>query len=214
LRDFPGSGRDPLQPVSPAQQREALDVIARGLLGADSFVVSPALQRRLAPDFEERGDAAFGGEGDVATEFQLSQRVLAVQRASLAHLMSDTVAARILDNQEKAPSAGEALQLSELYGRLQREIWSELGRNADIVGPRRELQREHVNRLAAAVLRPASASRADSRSLMRVQAQSLLAHIQAALARRTYSADTTAHLQDCADTLSQVLSARLQRLGV
>ncbi|HEX7435856.1 MAG TPA: zinc-dependent metalloprotease, partial [Caldimonas sp.] len=48
LRDFPGSGRDPLQPVAAAAQREALDVIARGLFAADSFVVSPALQRRLA----------------------------------------------------------------------------------------------------------------------------------------------------------------------
>jgi hypothetical protein len=49
---------------------------------------------------------------------------------------------------------------------------------------------------------------------MRVQAHGLLAQIQAALGRRSYSADTTAHLQDCADTLGQVLSARLQRAGV
>ena len=214
LRDFPGSGRDPLQPVSPAEQREALDVIARGLLAADSFVVSPGLQRRLAPDFEERGEALFSGEAAVATDFSLSQRVFAVQRASLGQLMSDTVASRIIDSQEKMTNRADAFQLSELYGRLQREIWSELGGNkADIAPARRELQREHVNRVAAAVLRPGSASRADARSLIRIQATSLLNQIQAALARRTYAADTAAHLQDSADTLSQVLSAKLQRLG-
>ena len=49
---------------------------------------------------------------------------------------------------------------------------------------------------------------------MRTQAQSLLVQIQGALARRTYSADTLAHLQDSADTLKQVLSARLQRAGI
>ncbi|MGH8795531.1 MAG: zinc-dependent metalloprotease [Caldimonas sp.] len=213
LRDYPGSGRDPLQPVTPAQQRDALDVIASGLFAADSLVASPALQRRLAPDFEERTDAVFSGASNVATDFSLTQRVLAVQRAALGQLMSDTVAARIIDSQDKAVRRADAFQLSELYGRLQQEIWSGLAGRADIPSARRELQREHVNRIAAALLRPGNASRADARSLMRVQAQSLLGQIQAALARRSFGADTTAHLQDCADTLAQVLSARLQRAG-
>jgi hypothetical protein len=213
LRDYPGSGRDPLQPVSAAQQREALDTIARGLFAADSFAISPMLQRRLAPDFEERGEALFSGEGGVATDFSLSQRVFAVQRAALGQLMSDGVAARIIDSQDKATKPGEAFQLSELWGRLQKDIWSELGARSDIPGPRRELQREYVNRLAAAVLRPGAASRADTRSLARVQAQSLLAQIDGTLAKRTHGADTQAHLQDCADTLKQALDAKLQRLG-
>ena len=214
LRDFPGSGRDPLQPVSAAEQREALDVIASGVLAADSFVVSPALQRRLAPDFEERGEAVFSGDGPVATDFSLGQRVLGVQRAVLGQLMSDTVAARIVDSQDKASNPASAFQLSELYARLQGEIWSELATRSEITAARRELQREHVNRVAAAVLKPGAASRADARSLMRIQAQALLGQIQAALGRRGYSAATTAHLQDSADTLSQALSARLQRAGV
>ncbi|MEO7009356.1 MAG: hypothetical protein ABI156_09430, partial [Caldimonas sp.] len=133
--------------------------------------------------------------------------------AALGQLMSDTVAARIIDSQDKAVRRADAFQLSELYGRLQQEIWSGLAGRADIPSARRELQREHVNRIAAALLRPGNASRADARSLMRVQAQSLLGQIQSALARRSFGADTTAHLQDCADTLAQVLSARLQRAG-
>jgi hypothetical protein len=215
LRDFPGSGRDPLQPVEPRQQRQALDVIARGLFAADSFAISPALQRRLAPDFEERGDAVFNGEGDIATDFSLSQRVLAVQRALLGQLMSDTVAARIIDSQDKASNPADAFQLSELYGRLQREVWGELATSRnDITPPRRQLQREHVNRVAAAVLRPGSVSRADGRSLMRSQARVLLVQIQTAMRRHSYNADTTAHLEDAADTLEQVLSAKLERAGI
>jgi hypothetical protein len=128
--------------------------------------------------------------------------------------MSDTVAARIVDSQDKASSPASAFQLSELYGRLQGEIWSELATRSEITPARRELQREHVNRVAAAVLKPGAASRADARSLMRTQAQALLAQIQTALGRRGYSGATTAHLQDSADTLSQVLTARLQRAGV
>jgi hypothetical protein len=213
LRDFPGSGRDPLEPVPAARQREALDVLASGLFAADAFVVSPALQRRLAPDYDERGEALFSGESAVATEFSLSQRVLAVQRAVLNQLMSDTVAARIIDNQDKARRPSDAFQLAELWGRLQRDIWSELGTRSEIAPPRRELQREHVNRVATAVLRPGGASRADERSLARTQAHALLAQIDATLARRSYAPDTRAHLQDCADTLREALDAKLQRQG-
>ena len=41
-----------------------------------------------------------------------------------------------------------------------------------------------VNRIASSVLHPGSASRADVRSLMRMQAQALLTQIQTALGRR------------------------------
>jgi Met-zincin/Domain of unknown function (DUF5117) len=219
LRDFPGSGRDPLQPVPAAAQRAALDVMAHGLLAADAFVVSPALQRRLAPDFQARGDALFSGDAAVATDFSLTQRVLGVQRALLNQLMSDAVAARILDSQGKAATRGDAFQLSELYGRLERDIWSELAdikaaRSRDIPAPRRALQREHLNRVAALLLRPSGSGRADAHSLVRVQAQSLLVRVNAAVKRPALDADTRAHLQDCADTLSQALSAKLMRLAV
>ena len=220
LRDFPGSGRDPLQPVPAAQQREALDVIASGLLSADAFVVSPALQRRLAPDFQVRGEGAFGGnEGSSATDFSLTLRVLAIQRALLNQLMSDAMAVRIIDSQGKAASRRDAFQLSELYGRLEHDIWSEIapgaGRRArDIPAPRRELQREHLNRIAALLLRPSAFGLADARSLVRAQAQALRLRVQAASARSGLAADTRAHLQDCADSLAQALQAKVFRPGV
>lgn len=214
LRDFPGSGREPLQAVSAATQREALDVLSRGLFAADSLSVTPTLQHRLAPDFQERSEALQSGGGQVATEFAIPQRVLAVQRALLNQLMSDTVAARIVDNQTTSGTARNgAFQLSELYSRLDRDIWSELASGSDIAPIRRELQREHLNRVAGLLLRPGAASRVDTRSLVRVQAQGLLTRINGALQRGSLSADARAHLQDSADTLNQALSARLQRAG-
>ncbi|HKX40012.1 MAG TPA: zinc-dependent metalloprotease, partial [Burkholderiaceae bacterium] len=219
LRDYPGSGREPLQAVSAASQREALDVLSSGLFAADSLRVTPSLQHRLAPDFLERSEAIAvgGGPVTVATEFAIPQRVLAVQRALLSHLMSDTVAARIVDNQtaQRAgrPGAGGAFQLSELYGRLDRDIWSELSSGGDIAPARRELQRDYLNRMARALLQPNAASRVETRSLMRVQAQGLLTRLQGALHRGGLSADARAHLQDSADTLSQALSARMLRAG-
>ncbi len=220
LRDHPGSGRDPLQPVAARVQREALDLLSYGLFAADSLVVSPALQRRLAPDFQERAEALERGGSPVATDYSLTQRVLTVQRALLAQLMSDAVAARVLDSQGKAARGDEAFQLSELYGRLGRDIWIEVedarpNRAApDIPAPRRALQREHLNRVAELLLRPSASGRADARSLVRTQAQGLLVQLDAAAKRRAFNADTRAHLLDSADTLRQALSAPVIRTRI
>jgi len=129
----------------------------------------------------------------------------------LGQLLSDSVASRLLDSESKSPK--NALRLSELYSRLDKSVWSELGGHGDVPPLRRELQREHVNRVAGMLLRPNSLSRADARSLVRSQAQALLVKINAASKRSGLSAEAKAHLQDSADTLAQALAAKLQRAG-
>ncbi len=219
LRDHPGSGRDPLLPVPAAVQRDALDALAHGVLSVESFRLSPALQRKLAPDFNERGEALFGGDGPVSTDYSIIGTVLDMQRALLAQLMSDGVAARLLDSEGKVETGprgkpADSFRLSELYAKLTREVWSELGTSNDISAPRRELQREYLNRLAATVLRASGAARADAKSLLREQARELLARINGATRRGGLSAEARAHLADGAETLTQALAARLQRAGV
>jgi hypothetical protein len=211
LRDHAGSGRDPLSPVPSGEQRAALDILASGFLSADSFRLSAGLQRKMATDYQERTDAVFRGEAAASTDFSLVSQVIELQRAVIGQLMSDSVASRLLDSEQKAPK--DALHLSELYARMDKAVWSELGTGTDIPAMRRELQREHVNRVANTMLRPSALSRADARSLMRVQAQALLARINAASRRSGLSAEARAHLQDSADTLSQALAAKLQRAG-
>ena len=87
-------------------QRQALDLIAGAVLAADGLELSPALQRRLAPDFLDRAELF------VPTDYPVPQRLLELQRAVLGHLMSDTVAARILDSVGKFDRPTEAFQLS------------------------------------------------------------------------------------------------------
>ncbi|MDP1692913.1 MAG: zinc-dependent metalloprotease, partial [Burkholderiaceae bacterium] len=219
LRDHPGSGRDPLLPVPAAVQREALDVLAGSVFAADSLRLSPALQRKLAPDYGERLEAVFGGAGGDATDFSLVAVMVNLQRALLAQLMSDGVASRLLDSEGKLDIGTQAkpvdaFRLSELYSRLTREIWSELSAGGEIAVARRELQRDHAGRLAATLLRPGGAGRADSKSLVRAESVALLARLNAAARRRGIGAETRAHLADNAETLSQALAARLQRAGI
>jgi hypothetical protein len=126
--------------------------------------------------------------------------------------MSDTIAARILDSVGKFDRPAEAFQLSELYARLNAAVWSELGSGQSIAAPRRELQREHVNRLAASLLRPSPQARADARALARVQGRELLARLESSLRRRgALDAETAAHLADAADTLRLALVAPIER---
>jgi hypothetical protein len=103
--------------------------------------------------------------------------------------------------------------MPELYGRLTQAVWSELDSRGDIAPLRREVQRDHVNRIAAILVRPGSAARADTRSTVRAQARTLLEKIRLASRRSGLSDETRAHLADCADTLDQALGARLQRSG-
>jgi len=202
-------------PVPAATQRKALDVLARGVLASDAFRLSPGLQRKLAPDYADRGDAPFSA----ATDYSIAGIVVSLQRALLGQLMSDGVATLLLDSEGKFDrdkgGKADAFRLSELYGRLTSEVWGELDAGAaDIPGPRRELQREHVNRIAQMVLRPSPAARADARSLVRMQAQGLVGRISAASKRASLSAEARAHLQDSAETLQQALAAKLLRLGL
>jgi hypothetical protein len=120
---------------------------------------------------------------------------------------------RLLDSESKTPR--DALRLRELYQRLDEAVWSELGSPAtDIPPDRRELQRDHLNRLAALLLRPSALGRADARGLLRAQAQALLAKITAAAKSPRLGAESRAHLQDSADSLAQALAAKPQRSGV
>ena len=213
LRDFPGSGRDPLQPVAAKVQRESLDLMARAVLARDGLQITPALQRRLAPDYLDRAESSGG-----PTDFAVPQRLFELQRAVLAYLMSDGLAARVLDSVGKFDKPSEAFQLGELYQRLSDDVWSELGSNGvlPIAPARRDLQREYVNRMAFAVLRPSPGARADARGLARVHTRALLAHLEAAerkvgKAGKATDAETRAHLADSIDTLRQALAASLQR---
>ncbi len=211
LRDFPGSGREPLQPVSAQNQRDALDLISRSVLSPDGLTITPALQRRMAPDFLDRA------EGGGATDFSVPQRLLDLQRAVLNYLMSDVIATRILDSVGKFDEPAQAFQLRELHDRLSIDVWNELGSaaaagTAPITAARRDLQRDHVNRLSLAVVRPSSTGRADIRGQLREQARALLARLDTTLRKRGATDDATrAHLADSADTLRQALSASIQR---
>jgi hypothetical protein len=78
---------------------------------------------------------------------------------------------------------------------------------------RRNLQREHLRRVATALLRPSGSTPADARALHRMDAQALAAEIRAAQSKPNFSKETKAHLAESLNTLDEALKAPMLRVG-
>ena len=210
LRDHADSGRAPLNPVPAAKQRRALKLLTDGLFRTDSFKFKPEFVARLVPDQFERQYGGGSLAAAVNPDASISGAVLGLQRATLDQLMSDAVAARIIDAPSKMTDARQAMALSELYDTLQNAIWSELKAGGDISPLRRNLQREHLRRVVNALLRPAATTPADAKSLQRANAVQLQGQIRAAMAKAG-NKESKAHLSESLDLLTEALKAPLQR---
>jgi hypothetical protein len=215
LRDHAGTGRVPFTPVPAAKQREALKLIADGMLSVNSFKFKPDFLQRLGIDQLERVTAFDAGVPGAAINpnVSLSNTVIRAQRAVLDQLMSEAVAQRIVDS-ELQTTEGAAFKLSELYDTLQDAVWAELKSGKEIDPLRRNLQREHVKRVAAAMLRPSTLVSTDVRSLQRENARVLLARVKAVQSKAGLSKESRAHLADAANSLDEALRAPMQRSGV
>ncbi len=213
VRDHAGSGREPFTPISTERQREALKQIADGLLSVDSFHLRPEFVRRLTIDqFDRFRENA--GVNAINPDISLTGRMLTVQRAVLDQLMSDGVATRIAEGTYRQTRPEHSFQLSELYDTLQNAIWSEVKTGRDISVFRRNLQREHLKRVAGTLLRPSQTVQADARALQRENAKQLLVLIKAAKTKPALSKEARAHLAECENSLEEALKAPLQRPGV
>ncbi len=204
FRDRAGSSRPLYEPTPAARQREALSLLTKDLFDTTSFRFTPEFLSRIGMDHFER---------PANPDFSIGSAVLNVQTSVLDYLMNDQVAARLLNSAEKVSDGTRLLKLSELYDILQAAIWSELRTGAEIRMMRRNLQREHVKRIANALLRPGARTPADVGSLQRENAVQLVAQIRGAMAK-PMSKEAKAHLADTLNTLTEVLKAPLQRSGV
>ncbi|HET8871267.1 MAG TPA: zinc-dependent metalloprotease, partial [Aquabacterium sp.] len=125
-RDGPDSHRDLLDPLPFQQQRAALDLLVRSYLSPQAIQIPASLQRRLAPDYLERGESSQDDMGTgMATDFSMADQLLQLQRGVLAYLMDEGLSDRLLDNADKTQDRdANPLSPSELHQQLQRAIWS------------------------------------------------------------------------------------------
>ena len=213
-RTLAGSGQALLVPVEPAKQRAALDLILTETLSSSSFRFDPKFMSRLAVD---QLDRFAPGRNMLNPDFSLASSVLTIQRGVLDGLMGDVMAGRLADAETKVEDPKTLMNYADVQQRLSTAVWSELkgkGAKGEIDSLRRNLQREHVRRLAGGVIRPSSSAAADVRSVHRQTALELEAQLKSALAAGGWTSIARAHLADSLSTLGEALKAPLSKQGV
>jgi Met-zincin/Domain of unknown function (DUF5117)/Domain of unknown function (DUF5118) len=205
VRDQVGSSRAPFTPVNPALQREALKLIADELFASNGFNLKADFVSRLSDNPLDRG---FNPPVDRSP----ASALLGLQTQVIDRLMSARVADRLLNSRAKLQKPEQMLSLSEVYATLTKAIWNDGQGLATVNAARRALQREHLRRLTAAILRPGTGSaQGDARALHRLTAKNLLAKATAAKTAPRISLENQAYLDEIIDTLKAALNAQMAR---
>ena len=210
LRGQPGA-RDPLMPVPAARQREALDFLAQRGLSVNAFdVPRPLLNRMVADRWTHWGLPSTFAPG-ARVDYAFNDRVIAIQRNIIASLLSPPLLARL---REAESHTADAFRMSELFDRLTRATWGEVGAEAaglkalEGPSPRRELQRYYVDRLATMVVDGVPGGPDDARSLARLQLTRIDGRISQAMAGKAALGDyTRAHFLETRARIKRALEA-------
>ncbi|HET6788320.1 MAG TPA: zinc-dependent metalloprotease, partial [Aquabacterium sp.] len=203
-------------PLPAEQQRAALTLLLDEFLSPRALNLPPALQRQLAPDYFERGEGVLDANGlMIQTDFSVADQLARLQRDVLGSLMNEALAERLLDNIDKSRDREpQPLTVRELHRRVREAIWSPPGPRIDATREataswRRNLQRDHVNRLSLGILR--GGTRADVRAQLRQQARLLVEQLRRSSRGSDPDGTAQAHRRDCLDTLQRALDASVVR---
>ena len=213
-RGQPGA-HDPLEPVAAARQREALDFLSQRAFAPDAFAIPPQLLNRLAPDRWTHWGLPNGFSGPFRLDYSLNDRVFAIQNALLSALMAPNLLARL---REAESHSAEPMKMSEVFDRLTRSIWGEVGVGSPaamktLEGPstRRQLQRAYVDKLAAMVVGPAAGVPDDARAVARLQLTRIDQRITTGQAGKATLGDyTRAHFLETRARIKRALDAQKQ----
>ncbi len=213
----PGN-RVPVQVVPAKDQREALAFVIETSFRDDAYGLKPEILERLGVDKWIDG-GGHAGMADEAT-WPIHDRVLDMQATTLTLLMNPTTLRRVYDNELRLAADVDALTLPELIDNITSSVWTELDqpcpddrndRNPMISSLRRNLQREHLQRLVDLILEdtPGTAAYSPISNLARMELRSLAAAMEATMKKCEGKIDayTLAHLSESKERIGRVLEA-------
>jgi hypothetical protein len=214
-RSLSGGKQALLVPVPAAKQKAALDLLVNEVFSTSSLRFDPKIMSRLGVEQLERtGPNRFVANVD----YSIADAVLAIQRNALDALMTDGLASRLSDAETKVADNRSLLSFADVQEQVRTAAWSELkgkgAKKGQIDSQRRSLQREHLRRLAAGLLRPTSAAATDVRAVYRQAAVRLESELKTAVAAGGWTPIAQAHLADSLATVSEALRAPLNKQGV
>jgi hypothetical protein len=144
----------PITVVPVGEQRAALEFCINNAFKDEAFGITPELLTKMTVD--KWSDQ--GGMADLFQDsaFPIHDRILGIQAAVLTMLMNPTVLERVYDNESRVAADQDMITLPEVMNKISESIWTELdnksgrgysNRQPMITSTRRNLQREHLDRL-------------------------------------------------------------------
>ena len=219
-RDFKGDpGNRPfIENVPSERQRRALEFIIANALSDDAYGLTPELVKHLGLQFyyDEPGTADFMMD----PSFEVHDMVAGIQATALTMVINPTTLRRLYDNEYRINGAEEnPITLAEVMNRVSDAVWGDVkpasGKYTSakpmLSSFRRNLQREHLDRLIDLALPRSSASPA-WRTIATLSIQKLRQiddRIKASLANPGNVDDyTLAHLNDARTRIEKALNAQ------
>ena len=233
-RDHKGDkgARPPLVPVPVARQRAALKFVLEQSFPEQVYGLTPELLAFLSAErWEEDGSA-----WEEAT-YAVHDQIAGVQASVMSTLLNPTTLRRIYDAEVAVAGTTEVLTLDELLRTVSDAAWGELGLGADGAGRaqvqdatftkdkvftprapalsslRRNLQREHLERLISLTLSDGSSAAQRAIVLLARATLARLATALAAVPRDGLDVYTSSHLDDALARARKALDASYSYSG-
>jgi hypothetical protein len=205
----------PVEPVPAAQQRDAIKFVLANTFPDDAYGLSPNLLKYLTVDKWFDLESHFD-----EPNWPVHDRVLGIQASAMTAMLNPVTLSRVFDNEFRTPSDQDALTLPEVLNTVRGAAWTELD-NVDaakkysdrqplVSSLRRNLQREHVDRLmdlANNKLGGAPAAKPIS-DLAATQLTELRDKLKAASGNGNLDNYTRAHFSENAARITKALEAR------
>jgi hypothetical protein len=215
--DFKGDpgDRPPIEDVSAAEQRRALRIIVDNSFEDEAFGLTPDLVRHLGREYW--WDPAEIDNLLDDPSYNVHDVVGAIQAVTLTLVMNPTKLRRVYDNEYRGQDTDDVLTLAELVTTVTDAIWRECataspGRHSAqspmITSFRRNLQREHVQRLVdLALLQDVSSPAVRTISSMARQELRRIDEMAAGAQKAKPDPYTAAHLADVRTRVDKALEA-------
>lgn len=209
-------GRKPVEVVPADQQRKALRFVVENSFKDSAYGLTPELVQSMGLDKWMDNRASFMDE----TTWPIHDRIMGIQASALTMTMNPTTLKRVYDNEVRVPEDVDSLTLPELLTSISSAVWSELeekpkdaftARKPMISSLRRNLQREHLERLVDLTL-PGGGTSAASRAISMLASENLRSLLKQIEACQEAGADrhdpyTTAHLAQAKTRIEKALDA-------
>ena len=210
--------RPSIEVVPAKQQRDALKYVIDTTFNDQAYGLTPKLLERMSVDKWLDGGNHSGMSAEAT--WPIHDRVLGIQASALTLLMNPTTLRRVFDNELRLAEDVETLTLPELLNTVTTSVWTELSqpcpdarndRKPMISSLRRNLQREHLQRLLDLVLEDSSDTAAYKPigNLARMQLRAIKGKIDASLATcgNKMDAYTAGHLTESKERIERALEA-------